>query len=157
MSAERCSAEDASLEQKWRQASTWNPARQQNFHDPAIDKRPTTIHYRTPKSQSCKQTAVNSLPIGTGPAKHAMEGRLVGVGCSFSGRCSTAILHTWPTVVGLEVHSLTYTVNTRYRQNHVTGTLFRCTNFPPPNRLRYRHRHTTLQAHKIAICACNEF
>ena len=47
--------------------------------------------------------------------------------------------------------------HTRYRHNHDTGTLFRCTNFPPPNRLRYRHWHTTLQAHKKAICACNEF
>ena len=46
--------------------------------------------------------------------------------------------------------------HTRYKLNNVTGTLFRCTNFPPPNRLRYRHWHTTLQTHKKAICAYNE-
>ena len=47
--------------------------------------------------------------------------------------------------------------HTRYGHNHDTGTLFRCTNFPPPNRLLYRHWHTTIQAHKKAICACNEY
>ena len=45
----------------------------------------------------------------------------------------------------------------RYRHRHDTGTLFRCTNFQPPNRLPYRQWHTTLQAHKIAIYACVEF
>ena len=44
------------------------------------------------------------------------------------------------------------TVNTRYRQtrhghNHVTCTKIVCTNFPPPNRLHYRHWHNTLQAY----------
>ena len=46
--------------------------------------------------------------------------------------------------------------HSRYGRSHDTGTLFRCTNFPPPNRLRYRHWHTTIQAYNKAICACNE-
>ena len=70
--------------------------------------------------------------------------------------------YPWHVPNNHSLYSRTYTVNiryrhTRYRHSHDTGTLFRCTNFPPPNRLRYRHWHTMIQAHKIAICACIEF
>ena len=68
----------------------------------------------------------------------------------------------FPCSKGMPVTSIYCTVNTRYRHTrykhyHDTGTLFRCTNFPPPNRHRYRQWHTTIQAHKKAICACIEF
>ena len=71
---------------------------------------------------------------------------------------ATILVHSYPrTSDPLIISTVNSRYNyTRYKHNHVTRTLFRCTNFPPPNRLRYRHRHTTLQTHKKFIRAYNE-